>query len=201
MGSWGMTLHKTWQQLCSETGAQIVNRGFWHGGERVELTYQCWTIVLDIYTVIVQRVPVSYTRIRAPFVSRDGFSFSIRRGGVMSAIGKLFGGRQMESGDAEFDELFTMKSNDEQTMKRLLSSPLIKELFCKQRSIDMKIVDDPGYFKKYYPENVNELTFSVSNVIKDVERLKSLFQLFCALLTDFTEIGIAVDANPGVTIR
>ena len=42
----------------------------------------------------------------------------------------------------------------------------------------LTVKDDEGWFGTSFPEGVDELFFRVGGVIKDVERLKSLYDLF-----------------------
>jgi hypothetical protein len=48
--------------------------------------------------------------------------------------------------------------------------------------------------------DVDELHFQVVGVIKDVDRLKSLFDLFAAVLDQLCRIGSAYKQEPGVTL-
>src|SRR3954452_21245856 len=48
------------------------------------------------------------------------------------------------------------------------------------------------------PEDVGELHFQVVGVIKDVERLKALFDLFVAVLDQLCRIGLAYEMIVGV---
>jgi hypothetical protein len=50
------------------------------------------------------------------------------------------------------------------------------------------------------PEGVDELHFQVVGVIKDVERLKALFDLFAAVLDRLCRIGSAQKQMPGVEL-
>jgi hypothetical protein len=47
---------------------------------------------------------------------------------------------------------------------------------------------------------VDELHFQVVGVIKDVDRLKSLFDLFAAVLDQLCKIGSAYKQEPGVEL-
>jgi hypothetical protein len=49
-------------------------------------------------------------------------------------------------------------------------------------------------------ENVDELHFQVVGVLKDAERLKSLFDLFAAVLEQLCKIGSAYKQDPGVAL-
>ena len=60
--------------------------------------------------------------------------------------------------------------------------------------------DSEGWFGPEFPEDVDELYFQVVGVIKDVERLKALFDLFAAVLDQLCRIGSAYKQEPGVTL-
>jgi len=47
---------------------------------------------------------------------------------------------------------------------------------------------------------VDELYFQVNGEIKDVERLKALFDLFAAVLDQLCRIGSAYKQEPGITL-
>jgi hypothetical protein len=51
-----------------------------------------------------------------------------------------------------------------------------------------------------FPSNVDELYFQVTGVIKDVGRLKQLFDLFAETLDELCRMGSAYEQNPGVTL-
>jgi hypothetical protein len=57
-----------------------------------------------------------------------------------------------------------------------------------------------GWFGPEFPEDVDELSFQDVGVIKDVERLKALFDLFAAGLDQLCQIGSAYKQEPGVTL-
>jgi hypothetical protein len=54
-----------------------------------------------------------------------------------------------------------------------------------------------GWFGPKFPEDVDELHFQVVGVIKDVERLKALFDLFAAVLDQLCKIGLPYEQELG----
>ena len=69
-----------------------------------------------------------------------------------------------------------------------------------QPEIRLEVKDSEGWFGPKFPEDVDELYFQVVGVIKDVERLKSLFDLFAAVLDQLCRIGSAYKQEPGVEL-
>jgi len=57
-----------------------------------------------------------------------------------------------------------------------------------------------GWFGPKFPENVDELHFRVVGVIKDLERLKALFDLFAAVLDELCRIRSSYKQEPGITL-
>jgi hypothetical protein len=62
------------------------------------------------------------------------------------------------------------------------------------------VKDSEGWFGPRFPEDVDELYFQVVGVIKDVERLKALFDLFAAVLDQLCKVGSAYKQEPGVEL-
>jgi hypothetical protein len=195
----GPSTEEIWRQLCAEIGAQYVEGGFWKGN-KVRATHGPWTITLDTYTVSDGKTSVAYTRMRAPFVDPEGFRFTVYRKGVFSDIGKWLGMQDIEIGDEAFDEDFILKSNEESKLRELLGSAKIRELISQQPDIYFSIKDDEGAFVSNFPGGVDELYFQVVGVIKDVERLKLLYELFSETLDELCRIGSANESAPGVSL-
>jgi hypothetical protein len=71
---------------------------------------------------------------------------------------------------------------------------------CAQPKIKLEVKDSEGWFGPRFPDDVDELHFQVVGVIKDVERLKALFELFAAVLDRLCRIGSAYKQEPGVDL-
>jgi hypothetical protein len=191
----GPSKEEIWRQLCSETQAQYVSGGFWKG-DKVQASHGQWTITLDTFTVSNGKTSTTYTRLRAPYVNKDDFRFTIYRKGFFSELGKLLGMQDVEVGYPEFDEAFIIKGNDERKLQALFAHPTIRQLVERQPTIHLTVKDDEGWFGTSFPEGVDELYFCVLGIIKDVDRLKSLYQLFAEMLDHLCQIGSAYENDP-----
>jgi hypothetical protein len=199
-GVFGPSREEVWKQLCARIGADFVAGGFWKG-DKVQARVRNWTITLDTYTVHAGKTHVTYTRMRAPFVSRDGFRFRIHRKGLFSGLGKALGMQDIEVGhSALFDEGFIIRGNDEAKVRALFANSEIRRLIEAQPEIHLEIKDDEGFFRSDFPEGVDELYFQVLGVLKDVDRLKRLFDLFAEVLDELYRIGSATEEPPGVAL-
>lgn len=196
----GPSREEIWSQLSKEIGAEYEEGGFFKNGKLV-LSHRQWEIVLDTYSVHTGKSNITYTRMRAPFVNRDGFRFKIYRKNVFSGIGRLFGVQDVEVGDAFFDDQFIIQGEPEHMVRSLLTNGMIRQLIQSQKDIHFQIKDDEGWFKKTFPEGVDELCFEVVGVIKDRERLKGLFDLFSLVLDELCRLGSAYETDPGVSVE
>jgi hypothetical protein len=108
--------------------------------------------------------------------------------------------QDVEIGDEAFDRDFIIKGTDEGKLRALFSQPRIRELIAAQPGIHLSVKDDEGWFGADYPEGADVLTFLVVGVIKDVERLKLLYDLFAEVLEQLCRIGSAYETAPGVKL-
>jgi hypothetical protein len=189
-----------WGELSGELGAEFFEGSFFKTG-KITLTHGEWEITLDTYTVSTGKSSTTYTRMRAPYVNKDGFRFNIYRKSVFSWLGKMFHMQDVETGDSRFDEEFIIQGQPEEEVKRLLANVKIREMIEKQKSIHFSVKDDEGWFKTKFPEGVDELYFEVAGVIKDKERLKDLFDLFSLVLDELCRIGSAYKNNPNIELK
>ena len=196
----GPSKDEIWTQIATDIDGEFIKGSFW--GKDV-LVYKRgeWQILLDTYTVSTGQSSYTLTRMRAPFVNKDGLYFEISREGFFSSIGKFFGMQDIEIGDPFFDKQFIIKGNNPEKIKLLLSDDGIKELCQRQPRIHLKIKDDEGRFGPDFPEGVDELYFECIGVIKETALLKSLFALFCVVLERLVQIDSAYEDDPQITLK
>ena len=195
----GPSKEEIWQQLCAETGASYVPGGFWNGC-KVEARHGQWVITLDSYAVSSGKVTMVFTRIRAPYVNPDRFRFTIYRESIFSGLGRLLGMQDIEVGHPDFDKAFVIKGTDEKKLRDLFASSRIRELMLTQASFHLTVNDDGGLFGPPYPPDTDELRYHVGGIVKDIERLKLLFDLFAETLDQLCRIGSAYENDPHVKL-
>lgn len=195
----GPSKKEIWRQLSEQMNARFVEGGLWKA-DKVQATHAEWTVTLDTYAVSTGKAVIIFTRMRAPYVNPDGFRFTIYRRGLFSGVGKLLGMQDVEVGYQEFDEDFIIKGSDEGKLRQLFANDRIRGLISAQKDINFSVKDDEGWFGPNFPEGVDELSFVVTGVIKDVERLKQLYELFAVTLDELCRMGSAYETNPGVKV-
>lgn len=189
-----------WSKIAADIGGDYINGGFW-GKDELRYQYLQWEILLDTYTVRSKNSSTTYTRMRAPFINKDGFYFKIYREGIFSSIGKLFGMQDIQICDPFFDEQYIIKSNSEDKVRRLFASEKLKQLINKQPQISLEIRDDEGWFGQHFPDGTDELYFSCVGIIKDTYVLKALFDTFALTLELLVDMDSAYALPADMTLN
>jgi hypothetical protein len=195
----GPSKKEMWKSLSEQIGAEYIDGGFWKG-DKVEARVGEWTVTLDTYTVSNGKTSTTYTRIRAPYVNRDGFRFTIYSKSFFSDLGKFLGMQDIEVGDEAFDRDFIIKGSDEAKVRALFQNESLRQLIQCQPHFHLTVKDDEGWFGEVFPEGVDELYFGVAGVIKDIDRLKGLYGIFAEVLHQLCLIGSAYEENSGVVL-
>jgi hypothetical protein len=199
----GPSKDEIWSQIARDIGGEFIGGGFW-GKDVLVYKHGEWQILLDTYTVTTSTgkstTATTYTRMRAPFVNKDGLYFKIYAEGFFSSIGKFFGMQDIEIGDSFFDSQFIIKGNNPPRIGRLFADIKIKELIRRQPRIHFEIKDDEGWFGTAFPEGVDELYFQCAGVIKETALLKDLFELFSCTLMRLVQIDSAYENDPNVNL-
>lgn len=195
----GPSKEEIWRQLCAATGADYVQGGFWKG-DKVNAVHQEWTITLDTYAVSTGKTVILFTRLRAPYVNPGHFRFTIYRRGFFSELAKWFGMQDVVVGHEDFDRDFIIKGTEEARLRALFDNPKLRELIAAQPEIHFTVKDNEGYWGPDFPADTDELHFHVQGIIKDVERLKLLFELFAETLDQLCHIGSGYENKPNVTL-
>jgi hypothetical protein len=108
--------------------------------------------------------------------------------------------RDVEVGDPEFDEAFVVKSDSPDKIITLLADAQIRDLLRAQPRVHLEIKDDEGWFGAHFPEGVDELYFRAVGVIKDLDRLAALYELFARVLHRLCAMGSAYESDPAVSL-
>jgi hypothetical protein len=196
----GPSKDEVWGQLSREIRADFVEGGFWRGS-KVQAAVKEWTVTLDTYTVSTGKSQITYTRMRAPYVNKDGFRFKIYRKGFFSNLAKLLGMEDVDVGYPRFDDDFIIQGNDADKLRLFFADPAIRQLIEIQPAISLEVKDDEGWFGTRFPEGVDELHFQVVGIIKEIDRLKSLYELFARVLDRLCEIGSAYENDPQIELK
>ncbi|OWY22583.1 DUF3137 domain-containing protein [Sphingobacteriales bacterium UPWRP_1] len=195
----GPSKKEIWRLLSERIGGEFIDGG-WFGKDQVVVCHKEWTIILDTYVVHTNNAHIRYTRMRAPYINKDGFRFTIFRRNFFSDIATFFGMEDIETGtDEEFDYDFVIKGNDDYKLWKFFSNERIRTIIKQLEQVKItvhKATSDA--IISPYPKNVDELEFKVRGVIKDIEQLQLLFDLFAEMLDHLCHIGAAYEDDPAL---
>jgi hypothetical protein len=195
----GPSQKELWTNLADQIGGTFTKGNLSHG-DAVRVQVDEWEVVLDTYTINTQNTVITLTRMRAPFINKDGFYFKIYPEGFFSKIGKALGMQDIQIGDDFFDSKYIIKSNNPDKAMAFFMDSELKKLIQAQENIHLHIKDDEGVFKKKFPDGVDELYFETSGVVKDIDKLKNLFELFSRALHRLAVVDSAYEDDPGVRL-
>src|SRR5579871_6308017 len=131
---------EVWTQFAAQIGGQFVGGGILHS-DRVVAPFGGGTITLDLYSEPVGRATVTFTRLRAPYVNRDGFRFTVYRKSLFSELAKHLGMQDIVVGDPAFDDPFIVKANDDAKVRALLADPVLRLQIEREPSLYMEVKD------------------------------------------------------------
>jgi len=184
----GPSKDEIWSQIAAEYNGQFRDGGFMRKDE-VHIIIDDWEILLDHFKRKRGKSSVSYTRIRAPFTNLDNLYFKVYRKGFFSGIAKYFGMQDIHINNEEFDNQFILKGNDEFKLTWIFDSTEVKRHLFEIDKIVLEIKDNNGKFwSTGFEEGIDELYFEQSGILKDINQLRSIFELFAAVLSEITEL-------------
>lgn len=195
MKLFGPPLKEVWQQLAVEVNAEFI-KGSLGKSARVEKNYNNWTILLDTYTVNTGKSSVTYTRMRVPYKRENDIQFKLSRKNIFSGIGRMFGMPLIETYDYDFDDEFVLKGNDANVIKEVFQNQNIKDMIKFQKRLILKV----GPYKEKKSITDSELYFQMTGVLKDMDKLKNLFNLFSAMLDELVKNGVSSEEKPSYVI-
>jgi len=196
----GPSKEEIWQQLSTQIGGNLVAGDCWHGS-KLEVRHKEWTVTLDTYTVSTGKSSVTFTRMRAPYANPDGFVFAIYRKGLFTALGKWLGMQDVCVGYPEFDDAFVIKGNNDWKLRQFFANSKIRDLVSAQPSLRFFVDNRHGRLSgNRLPKGVDQLRFEVVGVIKDIARLKLLYELFAETLDELCRMGSAGQDDPQVSL-
>ena len=157
-----------WRQLAGELGAEFVEGGFIRSS-KVQAHVKDCTVTLDIYSMPSGDSSTTYTRLKAPLQDMQGLQFTLSRKSLVTKLDKALDAKEIATGEVKFDHAFVIRGNDEAKVRALFSNQKIRQLLQTEPSAT-------GFLRG------NLLDLEVEGDLKDIERLKSIFQLFGEML-------------------
>ncbi len=199
------------KQLCDEIGADLVDAaiidrsGLWMSGDKIIVKDDMYSIVQNFLITAGPCCPLHYkwcTQVSTPYLTNDYFRFKVSCKGVLSSFGNLFATKNIKVRDPAIDREFIITGNDEKKVRRFFSNPKIKQLTLglnKNRAGWNLEIIKAGSLHRKLPERIYALGFmEYIDIIREVERLKSLLVLFKEMLDQLLIMDSADTAHPNI---
>ena len=174
---------RAWREFAAEVGGEFTKATFFKT-EKIKILKENYMILLDIYVISTGKSSTYYTRYRTVYHSASSFKFKVYKAGIFSNLGKKLGMQDINTGNDQFDEDFIVKGNDEFNIIQLFSNVKTRDLLYKIPKCKIEIKDNKG---------AKELCLTISQIIKEVDKLRDTFQLFCTALDDINSMGIVTN--------
>jgi hypothetical protein len=182
-----------WKKLSEEMGGKLTDeKGTRH--DKVVVQVGPWAVTLDQHSEAGYRSEHIYTRLRAPFVNPDGLRFAVSHQTVFANIGKLMGLQYIRVEHEPFDKMFLVQGSDPEIIKELFEDDKLRELTKLEPDIHLQVRDAGSWFEDFFADEVDELVLEVQGEVKDLHRLKRLFDLFARTLNGLCRLGSAYEA-------
>ena len=124
----GPSKEEIWKQIANDIGGEFIDGGFWKK-DLLRYKHANWELLLDTFTRSHGKSSSTYTRLRVPFLNKDGLYFKIYREGFFSGLGKFFGMQDLQIKDQRFNDSFIIKGNNQERIEQLLNDYQVKMLF------------------------------------------------------------------------
>jgi hypothetical protein len=160
-----------WRKLAEET-AGIFTEGYSWNSDSTTIEYKNWQIILDNYTVWSGKYSDKVTRVITPITLIDNFKFEIYRESTIRKIENFFGAQDIKIGNPDFDKTFTIKSNNEFKIKKILQNKELRSILKTQKDVNILISDCKGIWGEKLPENTFELSYYINGKVDDFTNFK-----------------------------
>jgi len=184
-----------WKTLAAEMHGEYLEKEAWHR-DLIRAQEDGWTVTMDFHSEAGYRSAEVYTRFRAVHPNMDRFRFAIYHHKVFDSIASLLGQHQFKTGEDHFDRMFTVKTSDEDKVRRILAHRRLRDLLETEPEINVQLRDSGDWFAEEHPEGVDELILEVEGEVKSLPRMERLYELFAEFLHAIDEVEGFADGTP-----
>ncbi len=169
-------------------------------GESITVRHGPFAVSLDVHAEAAGYSSHVVTRLRSPYINRDGFRFRIKRRSFMSGLATILGGQDIDVGEEIFDREFIVQANSRSEITLLLADDDIRGQLLALPVNIIEIRDDEGRFGPRFPGEVDQLYMACEGRITDVDQIEGLYELFADVLDRLCRIGSAYRDDPNIAL-
>lgn len=142
---------------------------------------------IDTYTVNSDNSSTTYTRVRTYHHPTLNLGLEVYREGAFTGLGKFLGVvRDIETGDATFDNVYVIKGHDEAQVLRLLTTGVRQQMYAYEHAVGHVKLDDTC------------ITFSFTGRMDQAAQVQYIIANQLALITAMRRAQHGVDAPSAV---
>ena len=139
---------RAWEELAARVGLSFAP-GNWLGlGMSISGTYRSQYITLDKFTRSTGKNSTTYTRIVLRLSQPTQLELLIYTEGIFSKIGKLFGMKEIQTGDEVIDQRYIIKGQPEPMIASLLQSYDLRQKLVEAPALHIKVQGQEIYYEK-----------------------------------------------------
>ncbi|MGL4730851.1 MAG: hypothetical protein ACRCW0_04620 [Clostridium sp.] len=171
----GPNKEEVWEKLSEDINGKISYSI--SNGRKIEAMYNEIPLVFEYYTMMAGKIPISYTRIRAVLKDVEGFRFKITNRSELNTIGEKLDMKEVVELDDSLKERFIIKTNKSEKIKGIITNKDIMEILNSYQRFVLEIRTIEGSL-----EGEEELVFRTLGIIKNIDKLKELYNTICKTL-------------------
>ncbi len=188
-------LETTWQDFSAKAKGMFLQEhdlfGFTNA-PKVLVSVKPWTITFGTHVVAGPGDSwITKTWVRAPYVSKDGFTFKVYRPGLLSRLSVV---TKVDTGHPEFDQECVIQPHGEPKAQALIENAKIRQLaqsLLLNGNKPMLRAEERDRNRQY-----QTLCYEESGIITDISRLRSILELITETLIHLYHIGSASKEVP-----
>lgn len=118
------------------------------------------------------------TSFSSPILNNNNFDLEMYKQTLFAEAGKLFGLEDVETGYAEIDKKFIVKTNNEPLVKEIFSDYSVRKLFEGEEDLELSTNN-----RKEDEEEIKFLELTFEDGITDRDRLKEIYTSFFKIIS------------------
>jgi hypothetical protein len=146
---------RAWSELAARSGLSL-EPGNLFSPPRVSGAYRGHHLRLDTFSRGTSKNRTTYTRIVVHLDNRAGVRLALYQEDVFNKIGKMFGQKDVQTGDEEIDRRFMIRCEPEMFAARLFTSINLRSKLLQARSLNLSVEGPELYFEQRGAETNGE---------------------------------------------
>lgn len=192
MGLLGPSLKEVFKEYAEEINCVYIS-GTGFKGPSVEIDYRNHRIKLDTHVVQAGNVSVTYLRASVVYNEYAPFEMKLGKKNILSPLVKVFGVKDVLTGDEIFDDRFMISASDETRVRTLFQNRNLRELMERISSITLVVRSGSGLVGIKIPDKTKAIILENKNYKKDHKVFDDMIDAVKLVLDGILEMNIADD--------